>query len=116
MLHGTLRRMAPRKLPTGTQIVSRVAVQDDDAVMRDVGSVGVVFAITDEFEPAYRVQFPDGPAATYARDQLIVRAEAQWAPPLAYPGLGEHVILSSVIGSQAYGLATDTSDLDRRGA
>jgi uncharacterized protein len=47
---------------------------------------------------------------------LIVRAEAQWAPPPAYPDLGEHIILSTVIGSHAYGLATDTSDVDRRGA
>jgi uncharacterized protein len=111
--------MAPRSLPIGTQVVTRVAVTAHDCSVRGTGSVGSVVAqirAEGAGEPSYTVQFPDGGRADYGRDDLIVRAEAQWAPPHTATDLWSRVILSSVIGSQAYGLATDTSDVDRRGA
>lgn len=76
----------------------------------------MVVAVDDAPELAYRVRFPDGGEANYGRSGLIARAEAQWAPPQSDEPLWDRVILSSIIGSRAYGLATDESDTDRRGA
>jgi uncharacterized protein len=107
--------MAPRVLPVGTQIVARVAVHDEQDAVREAGSVGVVVVTEqrgeDPDEQSYRVRFPDN-----GTEQLIVRAQAQWSPPAAVTDLSDRVILSTVIGSRAYGLATETSDVDRRGA
>lgn len=72
--------MAPLRLPAGTQVVARVPVADRTGAVRAAGSVGVVVAAEDGAEPVYRVQFPDGGDAAYLRADLIVRAEAQWAP------------------------------------
>ena len=108
--------MAPLRLPIGTQIVSRIPVEDLSGAARPAGSVGFVAMVDDAAEPTYRVQFPDGGEAHYARSDLIVRAEATWAPPRDDRQLWDRVVLSSVIGSRAYGLATDASDTDRRGA
>jgi len=108
--------MAPVRLPVGTQVVARVGVADDGGHTREAGSVGVVITVDGDRAPTYRVRFPDGGEAGYRRDGLIVRAEAQWMPPQADERLWDRVILSSVIGSRAYGLATDASDVDRRGA
>lgn len=108
--------MAPRRLPIGTQIVARTAVTDTTGRVRDAGSVGVVTDVRDDPDTLYGVRFPDGGTATYRRDELIVRAEAQWNPPAEESNLWARVILSSVVGSQAYGLSTESSDIDRRGA
>lgn len=116
MSAGTLRDMPPLRLPTGTQVVARIPVKDQSGVDRATGSVGVVVAVDDLPDSTYLVQDPDGGEPRYSRSDLIVRAEAQWAPPATVQNLWDRVILSSVIGSRAYGLATDASDTDRRGA
>jgi hypothetical protein len=108
--------MAPLRLPVGTQVVARAGVIAADGSPREAGSVGVIMGAGAELDSVYRVRFPDGGEADYRRADLIVRAEAVWAPPDADRRLWDRVILSTVIGSRAYGLATDASDVDRRGA
>src|SRR6202011_5879777 len=84
---------------------------------------GVVTAIIDNNPPTYVVGFPAGEDAVVRRDQLAIRKQAQQASlgpardtvALMDELLDGRVIYRCVTGSQAYGLADDTSDVDVRG-
>lgn len=111
---------APR-LPDGTQVVLRVTVFD--------GSGAPLTGATGRVEGAnadgrYRVGLADGRAVVVGREQLRVRRAEQEATALA--GLGadpdaghrlvrERTIYAAVVGSRAFGLATEGSDVDVRG-
>lgn len=93
-------------IPTGTKVVSR----------RD-RRVGVVVHAPDAPENGYRVRFPDGAEASFQRADLIIFRQDQALIPNEIPNaeLYRFVIYRCVVGSTAYGLATETSDVDRRG-
>jgi len=93
-------------IPTGTKVVSR---HD-----RRVGSVVHVPASLDNL---YRVRFPDGSEASFRRAELTIFRQDQAAIPDGVPDseLYKFVAYRCVVGSRAYGLATETSDVDRRG-
>lgn len=69
----------------------------------------------------YRVGFTDGFEAVVRHDNLILLAEYKQGSindadqVLAKHGLFDRVIFRCVIGSRAYGLDDENSDIDRRG-
>ncbi len=106
----------------GTQIVSRKPVQDSNGgIAHPSGAVGVVVKSPMDRQHSYRVRFSDGFEAALHHDQLVLLAEYKegdindadqvWAKH----GLFDRVIFRCVIGSRAYGLDDEDSDIDRRG-
>jgi hypothetical protein len=102
-------------LPPGTEIVTRV----DRAVggeVRPQGATGRVVRVDGE---RVEVSFVDGRHATYLRAELVPRKlgvlryahrrEAAWQE------LRPCVVIDTLVGSRAWGVAHDASDEDRRG-
>lgn len=109
-------------LPVGTQIVTRIeipATPAQPAQMR--GAVGIVLKSLVDATHAYRVRFLNGGEASLHRDDLDVRKEFQQAglyeaaATQDEQNLERFVIFRCVIGSRAYGLDHEASDVDRRG-
>lgn len=106
----------------GTQVVSRKPIQNSNGkIAHPSGAVGVVIRSPLDRQHSYRVRFLDGFEAAILHEQLMGLAEYKEGDIHA-PGevLGEHglydrVIFRCVIGSRAYGLDGEDSDIDRRG-
>jgi predicted nucleotidyltransferase len=106
----------------GTQVVALVEVVGQSGkVLHPRGSVGVVVRAPVDAEHPYRVQFVDGLEESLHRDQVTMLARykeseiGDAASTALRCNLYERVIYRCVIGSQAYGLAGEGSDIDRRG-
>ncbi len=106
----------------GTQVVLLEAVLGDAGrVLHPRGAVGVVIRAPRDLEHAYRVRFPDGVEASLAPHEITLLARFKEGDigdagvTSARSDLFERVIYRCVIGSQAYGLAHEDSDVDRRG-
>jgi predicted nucleotidyltransferase len=106
----------------GTQVVALVEIVGQNGrVQHPRGSVGVVVRSPKDQDHPYGVRFPDGFEQTLHRDQLTMLARykeggiGDTTITTAHTDLYERVIYRCVIGSQAYGLAGDESDIDRRG-
>jgi hypothetical protein len=106
----------------GTQVVSLKQVQGTNGrAVHPAGAVGVVVRSPADRSHNYRIRFADGFEAQLHHDQLMLLAEYKQgvindsARVLTTHGLFDRVIYRCVIGSRAYGLATDESDTDRRG-
>jgi predicted nucleotidyltransferase len=118
---GTVRNTA-LILPTGTQVVSRVEVRDAaGGITCPLGAAGVIIRAPDDATHSYRVRLPDGREISLRRQELSIRKHVQ-AEDLDLVGgalgdydLYEFVIYRCVLGSHAYGLANEESDVDRRG-
>ncbi len=121
---GSSNLLHPRLLvPIGTQIVTRAATKGAQAgETRPAGAVGEIASAPADASHAYRVRFADGGEVALRRTELAIlkqyqraglgeRAEAE--PDLEVYGV--YVIYRCVVGSRAYGLASDASDVDRRG-
>lgn len=109
-------------LPAGTHVVLRREVATGaGAILAPVGAVGEVVGVPADHTHAYRVRLPDGTTVSLRRQELTIRKHAQRADlaesgaVLADLGLREHVVFRCVVGSRAYGLAGENSDVDRRG-
>lgn len=111
----------PNNIFAGTQVVALVEVRGtNNALVHPRGAVGVVTRTpTSEAEKHFLVRFPDGFEASLTREQFDVlkhfkdRIPGSDAPPGFE--LEQFVIYRCVVGSRAYGLATDESDTDLRG-
>jgi len=81
------------------------------------GRVGVVSHAPSAPEHAYRVRFADGPEETFRRTELTIFKHVQAEIPgeVDSTDLYQFVIYRCVVGSSAYGLAQEGSDVDRRG-
>lgn len=109
-------------LPVGTQVVTRRAVATGAGVpICPAGAVGQVVGAPADYSHAYRVRLPDGVEVSLRRDELSIRKQEQ-AGVLGDAGevlrdhdLYAHVIYRCVVGSRAYGLENDASDVDLRG-
>jgi predicted nucleotidyltransferase len=106
----------------GTKVVTLVEILGQNGkVLHPRGSVGVVIRSPMDLDHPYRVRFVDGIEESLTRAQLTMLArykesEIGDADLTAMRGnLNERVIYRCVIGSQAYGLAGEGSDIDRRG-
>jgi predicted nucleotidyltransferase len=118
-------------IPIGTHVVARVAIPDTaEHPSYPAGAVAVIVAQPLDAAHAYRVRFPDGAEVALGRHQLAIRKHTQpedfaglreVATPLGEAdlltgeGLAQHIIFRCIVGSRAYGLDTEASDVDRRG-
>lgn len=106
----------------GTQVVTlRDVVAENGRTLHPRGSVGVVTNAPTDLSHTYRVRFPDGLEAALNSGDLTLLAkfkegEIGNSEVLSFQeDLFERVIYQCVIGSQAYGLSDQDSDIDRRG-
>ena len=106
----------------GTQVVTLAPVLGQSGkVLQPRGSVGVVIYAPPDLDHPYRVRFADGLEESLNRDQVTMLARfkeseiGDSAMTALRCNLYERVIYRCVIGSQAYGLAGEGSDIDRRG-
>ena len=120
----------------GSQVVIRKPVEgSNDRIAQPAGSVGVIVKSPLDQQHAYRVRFTDGSEAQIRHANLTLLAQfkegdigkcdggrivvdvndqSQLSALNAEP-LMERVIFRCVIGSRAYGLDDEDSDVDRRG-
>jgi uncharacterized protein len=106
----------------GTQVVTlKDVVGQNGRTLHPRGSVGVVVKAPRDLEHSYRVRFPDEYEETLTPSEITLLAkhkEGEIGDASITAGrshLWERVIFQCIIGSQAYGLADDESDIDRRG-
>lgn len=106
----------------GTQVVAlREVVGQAGRTLHPRGSVGVVVRSPSDLDHSYRVRFPDGVEDSLRRDEVVMLArykEGGIGDSLAPPDrstLYDRVIYRCIIGSRAYGLGDDESDIDYRG-
>jgi len=109
-------------LPAGTQVVTRVEIKDAAGqILAPRGAVGEIVKAPDDGSHSYRVRFASGVEAPLRRHEMTIRK--QYQQEAAQPGedilaeydLYDFVIYRCVVGSQAFGLAGEDSDIDRRG-
>jgi uncharacterized protein len=93
-------------IPAGTKVLTRTG-----------GRVGIVVHSPAAPEHGYRVRFADGEEGSYRRGELTIfkhtDAEVPGGPTAA--DLQRYVIFRCIVGSTAYGLHHEGSDVDRRG-
>ena len=107
---------------TGTQVVTLVEITGQSGkVLQPRGSVGIVTYSPPDLHEPYRIRFTDGIEGSLTRDQVMMLAHykesevGDTGQSTNQCNLYERVIFRCVIGSQAYGLAGDDSDIDYRG-
>ena len=105
-------------IPVGSQVVLRYdrRVPGTDA-LKPAGTVGEVAEAPASNDRPYLVRFLDGTAFRLKFGELLVRRgdHAVEATATAGPDVSAFVVLRVLLGSKAFGLATETSDEDRRG-
>ncbi len=106
----------------GTKVVSlKQVLGAGGKTVHPAGAVGVVVCAPLDREHDYRVRFIDGFEALLHHDQLALLAAYKSASAVNEPTgvfperLSNRIIYRCVVGSRAFGLATDDSDTDRRG-
>lgn len=106
----------------GTQVVTLVDIFNPNGrIQHPDGSVGVIVRSPVDPDHTYRVKFFDGYEETLGHDRLAMLAELKQdeignsAISAERCDLYERVIFRCVIGSRAYGLEDEASDVDRRG-
>jgi uncharacterized protein len=109
------------QLPLGTQVVLREPVPDKGEGTAQRGATGRILEVTGDAR--YVVRFADGRQAVVRREQVSLRRSYQQELTIGTEGrpeeagrlVREHTIYAAVVGSRAFGLATDESDTDTRG-
>lgn len=111
-------------VPVGTQVVARVATKLAEGETRPAGSVGAIVEAPADATHAYRVRFADGGEASLRRSEIAILKQFQRGPLLSegraeaegsFATYEPYVIYRCVVGSRAYGLDREASDVDRRG-
>lgn len=110
-------------LSVGTKVVALADVRGEDGrPVHARGAVGVIQEAPSDYWHSYRVRFPDGFLASLHRRELAILSQFQESEPgkpsvdpLAEYDLYRNVIYRCVVGSQAFGLSDEASDVDRRG-
>jgi predicted nucleotidyltransferase len=107
-------------MSVGTRVVTRREVRSAAGeVLCPLGAMGVVVKAPTDKTHAYRVRFPSGAELSFQGHELSVFTRFQ-EQGLHHAGseaedLFGHVIYRCVVGSRAYGLDNEGSDVDRRG-
>jgi predicted nucleotidyltransferase len=106
----------------GTQVVSLVEVRAEGGrLLHPSGSVGVITSSPGDLRHSYRVRFLDNVEAALKVHEVMLLSQFKEGVigdstlAAASGNLFDRVIFRCVIGSQAYGLADSSSDVDRRG-
>lgn len=109
-------------LPVGTHVVIRTEIRNGRGeTLCPAGAVGKIVRAPVDGTHAYRILFPDGRELSLTRQNLSVRKQVQQedlanaSPPGMESELYGRVIYRCIVGSVAYGLAGEGSDIDRRG-
>ena len=107
------------QLPVGTQVVTRESLTDSAGAVVQRGATGRVSGVSAD---VYAVRLADGREFAARRHQLGLRRSHQTEIGLGSPSqetahalVRTHTIVACVVGSRAFGLATDDSDTDVRG-
>jgi len=108
-------------ISAGTQVVALIEIRGpNQSLVHPRGAVGVVTRTPAGAERHFLVRFPDGFEKSLRSEQIEVLK--QFKDRLQDQNLGQSdfdleavIIYRCVMGSQAYGLETDGSDVDRRG-
>lgn len=106
-------------VPVGTAIVVLVDILKNGEKLLHEGAVGVIAQSPADNTHSYQARFPDGAVLALKRREFAVQKHYR-REGLERDVLGEHdlyqsVIYKCIVGSQAYGLAHENSDIDRRG-
>lgn len=111
-------------VPKGTQVVllNEVKVLNENR-FHPKGAVGVIAGLPNDAFHAYRVKFTDGSEGMANRREFSIKKHFQNEQSGLVPAssalenfaLYDSVIYRCVVGSRAFGLATEESDVDRRG-
>jgi len=106
-------------LPVGTKIVSKTAIAGRDHAYPE-GTLAVIVATPVDASHSYRVRLADGFETNLTREQFVLLSTVQRGATADRAALEDHelhdaVIYKCVVGSRAYGLATESSDIDTRG-
>jgi len=111
----------PDNISAGTQVVALVEVRGPNrSLVHPRGAVGVVTRTPAGEEKHFLVRFPDGFEKSLTGEQIEVlklfkdRLQGAAADRPSFE-LEQFIIYRCVMGSQAYGLETEGSDVDRRG-
>ena len=114
--------MLERVYPEGTMMVTRVAVEPGDGGRpRPRGACAIVVKSPEHIGGDYRLRFPDGGEFWVAASELAVLKHYQEGELLEgvdeaqVASLFDHVHYRCVVGSRAYGLDHEASDMDVRG-
>jgi predicted nucleotidyltransferase len=110
-------------LSVGTKVVALSEIRGEDGrPIHGRGAVGVVQEAPADYWHSYRVRFTDGSVASLHRRELAILSQFQESAagllggdPLAEYDLYRQVIYRCIVGSQAFGLSGEESDIDRRG-
>lgn len=110
-------------VPVGTQVVLQVATTHaEGASITPRGAVGVIIEAPTDSQHSYRVRFADGVETALRRTEFAIlkryqRGEVGQMPDseLALDTYRPYIIYRCIVGSRAYGLDSDMSDVDRRG-
>lgn len=114
------RQRRERIVPLGTQIVTRVDTHTPQGnLLQMAGAVAVILQVPSDTHGEYRVRFPDGAEFSLRRTEFQARKELATTIGTvlgtSQADLYGFVIYRCVVGSRAYGLEEDSSDIDRRG-
>lgn len=105
-------------LSLGTQVVTKEPFVGIDGVeIRPSGGVGVVVELPSNVRATYQIRFADGETTTFLRRDLEILSHHK-SSALGHdklPDLFEHVIYRCIVGSRAFGLDEEVSDVDIRG-
>lgn len=109
-------------IPIGTKVVTRCAVRSgQERFVQPAGTVGVVIKAPLDHRHGYRIRLVNGVEAGLRRNEFVLLGEAQdegigraGADRVEFD-LQRFVIFRCIIGSRAYGLDEEDSDVDRRG-
>jgi hypothetical protein len=103
-------------LPIGTDVTTRVDRVVDDGELRPQGASARVAKLDGD---RVEVVFLDGKRATYLRSEVVPRklGVARYAQrrAAAWDALAPNIVIDTLVGSRAWGVADETSDTDRRG-
>ena len=107
-------------VPPGTRVVALAEVQvPETGAVQPAGAVAVIVHAPADGTHAYRVRFPDGAEASLKRADFrilnTVRESGVESDTAADVDWTQFVIYRCVVGSRAFGLDTESSDIDRRG-
>ncbi|MGI4827651.1 MAG: nucleotidyltransferase domain-containing protein [Janthinobacterium lividum] len=109
-------------VPMGTQVVVRPdAAGDAMSGQQRRGAVAEIIGTPADAQHAYRIRFAEGAEVSLRRTQFSILKQVKIGPlgdaEAAHKAhaLEQYVIYRCVVGSQAYGLNREGSDVDRRG-
>jgi predicted nucleotidyltransferase len=120
-LHDKATLSANLIVPIGTQIVMRKATTSGWPGATPQGAVAEIVSCPADTQHTYRIRLVDGSEASVRRDQFTILKQVKSGPLVdshaahAEHDLDRYVVYRCIIGSQAYGLNREGSDVDRRG-